>query len=300
MIQIIEQLLIKDVAYEKAGNVYFDVDSWESFGELSRLTREEMLPIANERGNNPDDPHKRDPLDFVLWQAGKQGEPSWESPWGEGRPGWHIECSTMATDLLGDKIDIHSGGGDLLFPHHECEIVQVEPVTGKRPFVRFWLHIAMVYHEGEKMSKSLGNLVMVRDLIKEYSSDALRIYLAMHHYRESWSYDVGDLNRAVEIDSDLRRALASDEVPGDLLDTSSYTEAFFKAMDDDLDSPSALEVIQNMVGAITEASTSRKNISEAKKALRSLGAVLGLRMDCTEPDPLVIQGWDNHLSRFLD
>ena len=180
----IGSLLDSGVAYESAGSVYFAVDAWPAFGELSAIPRADMLPIANERGNLPDDPNKRDPLDFVLWQAQAPGEPAWDSPWGPGRPGWHIECSTLSTKYLGNTIDIHSGGVDLCFPHHECEIAQVEPVTGVKPFVRFWMHTAMVYHEGEKMSKSLGNLVWVRELLKTYSPDALRLYLARHHYRE--------------------------------------------------------------------------------------------------------------------
>jgi cysteinyl-tRNA synthetase len=181
----VQKLLDAGVAYEVQGSVYFQIDSYPGFGKLNRLSRSEMLTIANERGNRPDDPNKRDPLDFVLWQAQAPGEPSWESPWGPGRPGWHIECSTMATQLLGEAIDIHIGGSDLAFPHHECEIAQVEPVTGKIPCVHFWMHIAMVYHEGEKMSKSLGNLVMVRDLLESWSADSLRLYLGRHHYREN-------------------------------------------------------------------------------------------------------------------
>jgi L-cysteine:1D-myo-inositol 2-amino-2-deoxy-alpha-D-glucopyranoside ligase len=157
----VEKLLENGVAYEAGGSVYYAVDDWPAFGELCAIPRAEMLPIANERGNHPDDPNKRDPLDFVLWQAQAPGEPAWDSPWGPGRPGWHIECSTLSTKYLGETVDVHSGGADLCFPHHECEIAQVEPVTGERPFVRTWMHTAMVYHDGEKMSKSLGNLVWV-------------------------------------------------------------------------------------------------------------------------------------------
>ena len=162
------------------------------------MDRVEMLTTANERGNNPEDPNKGDPLDFVLWQAAAPGEPTWESPWGAGRPGWHIECSTMATKFLGQTIDVHGGGSDLLFPHHACEIAQIEPLT-RAPFVRFWMHAAMVRHEGEKMSKSLGNLVMARDLLKTYSPDTLRLYLGMHHYQIEWSADRGRLGWAARL-----------------------------------------------------------------------------------------------------
>ncbi|HIC90325.1 MAG TPA: cysteine--tRNA ligase, partial [Anaerolineae bacterium] len=152
IVEMVQRLLETGVAYEAGGNVYFHIDAWPEYGQLSRIPRDHMLPIANERGNNPDDPHKRDPLDFVLWQAQAPGEPAWESPWGLGRPGWHIECSAMATRFLGEVVDIHGGGADLVFPHHESEIAQVECCSSQSPFVRFWMHTAMVRHEDEKMS----------------------------------------------------------------------------------------------------------------------------------------------------
>jgi L-cysteine:1D-myo-inositol 2-amino-2-deoxy-alpha-D-glucopyranoside ligase len=207
IIVLVDKLLERGYAYKSSGSVYFEVATWPEFGKLSALPLSEMLPVANERGNNPGDPQKRDPLDFVLWQAQAPGEPAWPSPWGLGRPGWHIECSTMSTKFLGETIDFHSGGGDLIFPHHECEIAQIEPVTGKKPFVRFWLHAAMVHHDGAKMSKSLGNLVMVRDLLKTYSADALRIYLARHHYREVWSHSDSELSLAEEYSKKINQAL---------------------------------------------------------------------------------------------
>lgn len=298
MVEIIAELLEQGVAYESGGNVYYEVDSWQPFGQLSHLPKGEMLPIANERGNFPDDPHKRAPLDFVLWQAEKPGEPSWESPWGKGRPGWHIECSTMATNLLGDTIDIHSGGGDLLFPHHECEIAQVEPLNDQKPFVRFWLHVAMVYHEGEKMSKSLGNLVWIRDLLKDYTADALRIYMGMHHYRESWSHNFRELNQASVLDYEIRRSLAMDNGKDGKMDPTYYHETFHQALDNDLDTPTALETVQEMVQAIINEGNAGKDISRAQLVLRSFGEVFGLRMDNAKPDPRVTQGWDQHLARF--
>ena len=126
-----------------------------------------MLAVANERGKVPDDPNKRDPLDFVLWQAAKPGEPTWDSPWGPGRPGWHIECTAMAMKVLGPTVDIHGGGADLIFPHHECEIAQSENATGVSPFARYWMHVGMVEYQGEKMSKSLGNLVIASQVLRE-------------------------------------------------------------------------------------------------------------------------------------
>ncbi|MBO0894685.1 MAG: cysteine--tRNA ligase, partial [Acidimicrobiales bacterium] len=162
----IGMVLDRGYAYRAGGAVYFSVSSYPRFGQVSHLGREEMLALAAERGGKPDDPHKRDPLDFVLWQPSAADEPAWESLWGPGRPGWHIECSALALRELGTTIDLHGGGTDLIFPHHECEAAQSEAATGE-PFVRHWMHTPMVRLDGEKMSKSLGNLVFVHDLLKE-------------------------------------------------------------------------------------------------------------------------------------
>ena len=165
----IGMVLDRGYAYQAGGGVYFDVSRFERFGQISHLDRDEMLALAAERGGNVDDPHKRDPLDFVLWQPSADDEPAWESLWGPGRPGWHIECSALALRELGTTIDLHGGGTDLIFPHHECEAAQSEAATGER-FVRHWMHQAMVRMDGEKMSKSLGNLVFVSDLRKEWDT----------------------------------------------------------------------------------------------------------------------------------
>lgn len=298
IIESVQKLLEKNVAYESGGNVYFDLATWPAYGQLSHLPPEEMLAVANERGNHPDDPHKRHPLDFVLWQAQAPGEPAWPSPWGPGRPGWHIECSTMSTSLLGPTLDLHGGGADLIFPHHESEIAQSEGTTGQHPFVRFWLHTAMVRHEGEKMSKSLGNLVMVRDLLKEWSPDALRLYLANHHYRSAWSYDTAELAEAERLARRLRKAvtIASGSGPG--LDISDSQTSFNQAMDDDLDTPTALEQVQKLAGEIIEAAQVGQNVQLAQAALRTLGHVFGLRLDSPTAEERVIVGWNQHLKRF--
>ena len=183
MQELITRLLDRGHAYQAEGHVYFAVDSWPDYGALSALPREAMLPIANERGNVPDLPGKRNPLDFVLWQPSAPDEPSWPSPWGAGRPGWHIECSAMSMHYLGSRFEIHGGGGDLVFPHHESEIAQSEGATGEQPFVAWWMHAGMLRFADEKMSKSLGNLVLVRDLLASYPGDAIRHYLVSHHYR---------------------------------------------------------------------------------------------------------------------
>lgn len=176
IIELIQTLIERGYAYESAGCVFYSVKQDSDFGELARAIGlndyRAMLSVANERGNFPDDKRKRDPLDFVLWQAQAPDEPAWSSPWGPGRPGWHIECSSMVIHYLGPQIDIHGGGADLAFPHHSCEIAQSEHATGKVPFVRYWMHTGMVYQGGEKMSKSLGNLTLVRELLKDVSPDA--------------------------------------------------------------------------------------------------------------------------------
>ena len=299
----VQQLMAAGVAYESAGSVFFHVAAWPAFGKLSHLPRDEMLPIANQRGNLPDDPLKRDPLDFVLWQAQQPGEPAWESPWGPGRPGWHIECSTMSTHLLDTTVDIHGGGGDLIFPHHECEIAQVEPVTGQ-PFVRFWMHAAMVFHEGEKMSKSLGNLVMVRDLLKTYSPDAIRAYLAMHHYRQSWYYDEVRLREAADLAAHLRNAVVTAGGAKSLTTEAQQAFAAFAAsfeanLDNDLDSPKALYSLEDLASGIRDSAAAGYDVTGAQVILRQLGRVFGLRLDAGAPEPRVLDGWANHLQRFV-
>ncbi|MEO9224143.1 MAG: cysteine--tRNA ligase [Acidimicrobiales bacterium] len=184
-------------AYARGGAVYFDVSSFPRFGQISHYDRETMLRLAAERGGNPDDPNKDDPLDFVLWQPSAADEPSWESLWGPGRPGWHIECSALAMRELDTTIDLHGGGADLIFPHHECEAAQSEAATGQR-FVRHWMHQAMVRMGGEKMSKSLGNLVFVSDLRKQWDPAAIRLAVLAHHYRGEWDWDPEDLRRAAD------------------------------------------------------------------------------------------------------
>lgn len=299
IVAVVQDLLSVGVAYESAGNVYFDVSKDPAFGHLSRLSYEQMLPIANERGNKPDDPNKHDPLDFVLWQAQMPGEPAWESPWGPGRPGWHIECSTMSAKFLDMPVDIHGGGADLLFPHHECEIAQAEKATNKMPFTRFWLHVAMVRHQGEKMSKSLGNLVMARDLLQAgWSADALRTYMSTHHYREPWSYSEADLAAAATIADALAEAISATGGLGEALGTESSSAAFRNAMDNDLDSPAAVRILTQLAEHIMDGSRARCNVLEAQATLRSCCAVLGLRLDNDGPEDGVTARWNEHKGRF--
>ena len=197
-----------------------------------------MLELARERGGNPDDPRKRDPLDFVLWQPSAPDEPAWESLWGPGRPGWHIECSALALRELGETIDLHGGGSDLIFPHHECEAAQSEAATGI-PFVRHWMHGGMVRLDGTKMSKSLGNLVFVHDLLKEWEGSAIRLAVLTNHYRSDWDWHDGLMPEAADR---LARWRAAGPGTGGLAEVR-------RALDADLDAPAAVAAIDAAAAA---------------------------------------------------
>lgn len=294
IIRSVEALLATGAAYERNGSVYYDVQRYPAFGQLSHLPREEMLPVANERGNIPDDPNKRNPIDFVLWQAQAPGEPAWESPWGPGRPGWHIECSTMATKFLGNTVDIHGGGLDLCFPHHECEIAQVQPILQDEPYVRFWMHTAMVGYQGEKMSKSLGNLIMVSDLLDHISPDALRLYLGSHHYRETWSYEAQDLAPFVEMAERMTQAAQVQGGGGEALQPDDFLAQFGDAMENDLYTPGALRALDDLARGILDSANLGSDVRAAQDALRRYGSVFGLTLGAGAPEERVTQGWHEH------
>jgi len=276
MIEIIQTLLARGYAYENEGNVYFSVQRDPDFGIMARAIGlndySAMLTIANERGNHPDDPRKKDPLDFVLWQAQAPGEPAWPSPWGPGRPGWHIECSAMSIHYLGPQIDIHGGGADLAFPHHTCEIAQSEHFTGKSPFVRCWMHTGMVYQDGEKMSKSLGNLTLVSDLLKDYSADAIRVMLLNHHYRYPWECFPADLRVATETVGlfEQVRTIVGKQVDG----TDSLLHGrFVAAMENDLNTPQALLLLRQAAETVV----ANHDVNTGAEVLKLI-KVLGLRV----------------------
>ena len=286
---MIARLLERGHAYRAEGHVYYDVGSWPAYGELSRLPRDAMLPIANERGNMPDMPGKRDPLDFVLWQPSAPDEPAWDSPWGPGRPGWHIECSAMSTAYLGPRFEIHGGGADLAFPHHESEIAQSEGASDERPFVRWWMHAGMLRFEEEKMSKSLGNLVLVRDLLASYPGDAIRHYLVSNHYRAEVRFHEADVEASAVAVARLRRAamLAEELEPlaPALADPAAlhpvvadHRARFLAAMDADLNTPAALPELHALAARAMETDDPRLRV-DAGWMVRELGArILGLRL----------------------
>jgi L-cysteine:1D-myo-inositol 2-amino-2-deoxy-alpha-D-glucopyranoside ligase len=248
IIALVRTLEAQGHAYRRDGNVYFRAGSVTDYGRLSRLSREEMIKLSAKRGADPNDPRKQDPLDFVLWQASAPGEPRWESPWGEGRPGWHIECSAMALEYLGAQVDVHGGGADLIYPHHESEIAQSESATGVRPFARIWAHVGMLRYQGEKMSKSLGNLVLIRDLLPRYDPDSIRVLLLRHHYREPWAYTHDQLDDAAEWTHRLHEAVAR---AGDATSDRGGEAAKLvrAALEDDLDSARALQVLEDAVSS---------------------------------------------------
>ena len=277
MVSLIESLVNADHAYEANGSVYFSVASDPEFGKLSRIPRNEMLSVANERGNDPNDPNKRDPLDFVLWQAAKPGEPTWDSPWGEGRPGWHIECSAMSMSVLGKTIDIHGGGADLIFPHHECEIAQSENATGVKPFSRYWMHVAMVEYLGDKMSKSLGNLVIASNVLAKFPADAFRLYLFSHHYRTPWEYVDGEIEEWADLARDMREAIESPSLAiGEILDPSTYRTRFETAMENDLDTPAAISQLRALTDELLAADD--LDTTQAQDDLIALADILGLTL----------------------
>jgi L-cysteine:1D-myo-inositol 2-amino-2-deoxy-alpha-D-glucopyranoside ligase len=265
ILSLVDAVLESGRAYRAGGAVYFDVSTFEKFGQLSHLDRAEMLLLAAERGGKPDDLNKDDPLDFVLWQPSAPDEPFWESRWGPGRPGWHVECSALALREIGDTVDIHGGGRDLVFPHHECEAAQSESVTGQ-PLARHWMHAGMVGLDGEKMSKSLGNLVFVEDLLKECEPAVARLALLSHHYREDWEWRDAEIDIAADrLDSWRSAASRAGERR---LGETTLLDAVRSRLDEDLDTPSA-------VALIDEAATAGRTGDDPAQVIAS-AALLGV------------------------
>ena len=278
MVEWIVRLVEAGFAYERDGWVFFDTRRLPDYGRLSRLDDSVMIALSRERGADPEDPRKQHPLDFVLWQRSAADEPHWTSPWSEGRPGWHIECAAMSTRELGAPVDIHGGGDDLIFPHHECELAEAE-AAGVSPFVRHWVHVAMVRYQGEKMSKSLGNLVFVRDLLERASSATIRLLLASHHYRDSWSYEDHEVQPAEE----RRRRYVSAALSGHAVDVNvatAFRDELLERIDDDLDTPGALRVADRAAAALTSGTSPvNEGSTGAAELMASLLDVLGVRVE---------------------
>src|SRR6185295_12942519 len=287
-------LIESDHAYEAGGDVYFRVAADPEYGKLSGRNLQDML--AGTRFEV--DERKESPADFALWKAAKPHEPAWPSPWGAGRPGWHIECSAMNLKHLGEQIDIHGGGTDLIFPHHENEIAQTESLTNKR-FARFWMHNGMLQIQTrqpdgsytlEKMSKSLGNVVTIRDFLREHAADVLRLIVLSSNYRSPLAYGeaiVADQERKL---ARLRGALepdAGDTTSGPAVESlsgmvQSAREHFIQAMDDDFNTAGALAALFELVRAINtarDAGVGGEPFAAAQAALRELAGVLGLQLD---------------------
>ncbi len=236
----------------------------------------------------------------MLWQAQAPGEPAWDSPWGPGRPGWHIECSALSTRHLGPQVDVHGGGSDLIFPHHECEIAQSEAVTGTRPFARVWMHSAMVEHQGEKMSKSLGNLVMISDLLEHWSPDSLRLYLAGHHYRQVWRHNPDELAPAENLATVLTAAVSACGGEGEVLAHAAADADFAAVLDNDLNTPAALLIMESFAGEILSAAQAGRAVQAAQGSLREMSRVFGLRLDANAVEPRVTAGWSQYLLDYAN
>ena len=272
IIDAIAGLIERGHAYPAAGDVYFRVTSKDDYGKLSHRTLDSMIAGARIQV----DENKEHPMDFVLWKGAKPGEPSWESPWGPGRPGWHIECTAMSLEYLGQQLDIHGGGQDLVFPHHENEIAQSECYTGARPFARYWMHNGLLQLGADKMSKSLGNLVSVTEALERYSPDAMRLYFLSSHYRSPLAYsDAGAaaVERSLER---VRHALTPGNGSGPQVDAAGHAARFTAAMDDDLNTPQAAAVLFDLARDLNRGRDAGNRIDAGQATLRELGAVLGL------------------------
>lgn len=290
IISLIKGLIEKGHAYPADnGDVYFAVRSYDSYGKLTGQSIESLESGAR---IDPGE-HKRDPLDFALWKSAKPGEPSWDSPWGKGRPGWHIECSAMSMSILGETFDIHAGGKDLIFPHHENEIAQSEACTGK-PFARYWMHNGHINIEGQKMSKSLGNFRNVRDIISEFDPNVLRLFMLSAHYaspinfrRELMEQTAAAYERLCTARERLREAQTAnnpnaEEEGAFAAALEGYKQSFIEAMDDDLNTADAIGVLFELVRAVNTFVTEKRSkaaIDNAARAFDELTGVLGISTD---------------------
>ena len=281
IIEVVQGLVDRGYAYPAGGSVYFRVKNVSDYGKLSHRSLESTMTTESALGSDD----KESPMDFVLWKAAKPGEPSWESPWGPGRPGWHIECSVMSLKYLGNTLDIHGGGQDLVFPHHENEIAQSESFTGIKPFVKYWLHNGLVQLGEEKMSKSLGNLITIKEALEKYSPDAIRIFVLSSHYRSPLTYSEEALEAAERGVDRLRQVVHSGskgEKVGDRIDSELYRQRFIEAMDDDFNTPQAIATLFDLARDINRLSDEGYSVAQGQRVLLELANILGLTLKLPE------------------
>lgn len=275
IIEVIEGLVDKGHAYEAGGDVYFSVASFPGYGKLSHRRPEDMI---SEPGNEN---VKRHPMDFALWKGAKPGEPFWDSPWGPGRPGWHIECTAMSIKYLGETIDIHGGGNDLVFPHHENEIAQSEAFTGKAPFARWWIHNGLLQLGNQKMSKSLGNLITIKEALARHSSDAIRLFILSSHYRSPLTVTDDGWEAAEKGAERLRQAARrnSNGNKSSVFDAEDYRLRFIEAMDDDFNTAQAIAALFDLARDINRCAKEGLAVTAAQSLLLDLCGVLGLKLE---------------------
>jgi len=283
IIEMVEGLIQRGHAYQAGSDVYFRVTSDPDYGKLSHRDLEDMMAGARIDVSEA----KEHPLDFALWKAAKPGEPYWQSPWGQGRPGWHIECSAMSLKYLGDTVDIHGGGQDLIFPHHENEIAQSESFTSVKPFVRYWLHNGLMQLGEDKMSKSSGRLIAVSEVLAKYSADAIRLWVLSSHYRSPIIYSDEAIT---SMEQGLERLLHAAHVDLEAsattaIEATSYKERFIEAMDDDFNTPQAIAVLFDLAREINRGHTEGLDVRKAYHVLRELADVLGLTLEIEPTAP---------------
>ena len=297
MVEMISELIEKGYAYEKNGTVYFSTRKFKDYGKLSHKNLDDLRSGGRSLLVSGED-EKEDPLDFVLWKPKKEGEPFWKSPWSDGRPGWHIECSVMSRKYLGEQIDIHAGGEDLIFPHHENEIAQSEAANGKE-FARYWMHNAFLNIDNRKMSKSLGNFRTVREISEQYDLQVLRFFMLSAHYRSPLNFSAelmeaskNGLERILNATDNLKHLIASvaaEEMSAEEKEafskTDAYVEEFEKAMDDDFNTADAIAAIFELVkyaNTTATAESSKEYLRGLLDRIVKLGDVLGLILDKKE------------------
>lgn len=292
IVNMIESLENQGYAYNVNGDVYFRVGRNADYGKLSRRTQEDLLAGARVEV----DELKEDPRDFALWKSQKPDEPAWSSPWGAGRPGWHIECSAMSMRYLNEGVDIHGGGQDLIFPHHENEIAQSESYSQQKPFARFWLHNGLLSINEDKMSKSIGNVITVGEALERFSPLALRLFFLSSHYRNPLVFSDQNIQAQERAIERIRNAATnrSQHTNGEVLDASEFERTFIGAMDDDLNTPRALAAVFDLSREINRASEQGKDVTSSQDTLRELVGILGIDLESQSSDS------DGDIAPFVD